>query len=501
MVYLLTEPYRGGIQGNPVPDPAPPPYLPVNWAIPFSLADIIGGTPPMAIDSSTGLLTAIPDIPGQFVFSVSVFEYRGDSLLSEVKRDYQLNVMNCPRNNPPQIIQPTGPQVNGDTLIFITEQDNCFQVTVVDQNFGTGVDSVMIEGTGDIFGDGNFPGPYATMADSGLSPLTTDLCWHPLCHQAGTIHQIILPAEDDWDCPEPHQVEKILYAKVVPAPPSPPNVRCVSVLDTNAISVTWVNPPETRLNGFNAYGLYRSDGSAWTQIAVLPDSLTSTYVDTTISDAFTQSYCYRLTTIKDCPNFLEGEPGDSACSIILDVLKINQVQSRVSWNPYLVWPNPIYEFYGDSTGTLFPIDTLDVTSTIYTQCFARARFRVRTIDPVTGCEVWSGYSAEAVHYDSVPAPIEICAVSVLDGDRALEINWEGAIDDDLVAVRLFRKRDDEVVWEKLRDDQNFTVRSYTDQGLDCDAHAYCYFLELEDFCGNFVYSDTTCSILLNVENQ
>ena len=193
---------------NPTPTAAPPPFGTVNWQPPYSLADILGGSPPMQIDSATGELFAVPGSPGQFVFSITVYEYRAGVLIGEIKRDFQINVQSCPRNNPPEIVPPTGPNVSGDTLYFIAEQDNCFTIQVVDNNApGFGIDSISIYGIGDIFDVGGAVNPpLATLADSGLSPLNAQLCWSPLCSQVGLESEIYLPAQDSWDCPPPHIV-------------------------------------------------------------------------------------------------------------------------------------------------------------------------------------------------------------------------------------------------------------------------------------------------------
>lgn len=501
LVYALTVPYAGGSQAQPVPFPLPPPYQPVTWNFPYSLANILGGTPPMNINTANGELFAIPDQLGQFVFSVSVYEYRAGVLLSEVKRDFQVNVMVCPRNNPPEIIPPTGQNVIGDTLIFITGQDNCFPITVLDQNSGLGIDSVVLNGVGDMFGGGSFPGPYATLADSGLSPLTTDLCWHPLCHQAGTLHEILLPARDNWDCPEPHRVYDTLYAKVIPATPEPPEVRCVSVNDPNSITITWLNPPATRLDGFSQYELFRSDGGPWVRVATITDSLVNTYTDATVVDAYTVPYCYRLATAKDCPTYLLGPPGGEGCSIIVDASYVSQVQSLVSWNPYTVWQNPTYTLYGDTLNDFFVIDSLDSTRYLYTLCNFQGRFRVVTVDPLTGCEAWSGFSPERIHKDSVPNPIVLCRVSVEEGDASIVLDWAQIIDDDITELRILRRRDDESSWDTIYSTSVFGITTLLDDGLDNDAHSYCYVIELEDFCGNIMSSNVSCSVLLTADSE
>ena len=106
IVYELCAPLLGGgINDNPVsaidgiaPDPeSPPPYNnTVVFTQPtFSLQNPLGRSANFKIDSSTGLITGIPNIQGQFVTAVCVSEYRNDTLLSVTRRDFQINVVTC----------------------------------------------------------------------------------------------------------------------------------------------------------------------------------------------------------------------------------------------------------------------------------------------------------------------------------------------------------------------------------------------------------------------
>ncbi len=96
LVYELCVPFDGASQGNPMPQPPfNPPYNPVSWQSPYSLNNMLGGVP-MEIDSVTGLLTATPNTLGQFVYGVCVKEYRNGVYVSETRRDFQVNVIQCP---------------------------------------------------------------------------------------------------------------------------------------------------------------------------------------------------------------------------------------------------------------------------------------------------------------------------------------------------------------------------------------------------------------------
>lgn len=94
--YSFCTPNQGADALNPQPTlPPPPPYAPIFWAPPYSVSNQIGGTPTMAVDNVTGLLTAQPSSVGQFVVGVCVNEYRNGVLLSTNVRDFQINVTEC----------------------------------------------------------------------------------------------------------------------------------------------------------------------------------------------------------------------------------------------------------------------------------------------------------------------------------------------------------------------------------------------------------------------
>jgi hypothetical protein len=92
LVYQMCMPLNGGTQAAPNPQPPElPPYDSIIWQPPYTLSNLMGGVP-MAIQSSTGTLTATPSFLGQFVYGVSVKEYRNGVYLGETRRDFQVNV-------------------------------------------------------------------------------------------------------------------------------------------------------------------------------------------------------------------------------------------------------------------------------------------------------------------------------------------------------------------------------------------------------------------------
>jgi gliding motility-associated-like protein len=93
--YKLCTPFNGASPAAPAPQPPnPPPYINVIWKAPFDLNNVLGGEP-LKIDPKTGLMTAKPNLIGQFVAGVCIDEFRKGKLISTTRRDFQYNVGAC----------------------------------------------------------------------------------------------------------------------------------------------------------------------------------------------------------------------------------------------------------------------------------------------------------------------------------------------------------------------------------------------------------------------
>lgn len=97
LVYELCVPYHGASVDAPQPGiPSPPPWTTVQWSGGFDVNNQITADPVFTLDSNTGLLQGTPTQIGQYVMGVCVKEYRDGVFVSEVRRDFQFNVVACP---------------------------------------------------------------------------------------------------------------------------------------------------------------------------------------------------------------------------------------------------------------------------------------------------------------------------------------------------------------------------------------------------------------------
>ena len=103
LIYKFCTPFQGATFAIPQPVPPDgPPFDTVVWVNPtYSLSNMLGGSFPLVIDSKTGIMTGVPQILGQFVIGVCIEEYDKvtKTLLSQTRRDFQYNVVNCTGSN------------------------------------------------------------------------------------------------------------------------------------------------------------------------------------------------------------------------------------------------------------------------------------------------------------------------------------------------------------------------------------------------------------------
>lgn len=104
LIYTFCSPFYGGgqDQNNPTqifgvaPQPdAPPPFTNVIFNAGFSGTNPMTADPALQINPSTGLITGVPTVIGQYVVGVCVDEFRNGQLIGRSFRDFQFNVTNC----------------------------------------------------------------------------------------------------------------------------------------------------------------------------------------------------------------------------------------------------------------------------------------------------------------------------------------------------------------------------------------------------------------------
>jgi hypothetical protein len=140
LVYSLVTPFNVHDPGEPVPTPQPLPIPPVQWTAGISEDYQVPGNPTLGI-STDGILRVTPTEEGLFVFSVKCEEYRDGVKIGEVRRDFQLFVIDCvpPGEKPDLLVQAPGNAMytqQPDTIVFAFEDDKCIDFKVTDRDGG-----------------------------------------------------------------------------------------------------------------------------------------------------------------------------------------------------------------------------------------------------------------------------------------------------------------------------------------------------------------------------
>ncbi|SHG83748.1 C-terminal domain of CHU protein family protein [Chryseolinea serpens] len=132
-----------------VPPLQPAPYPLVSYRDGFGINNIMKGNPDMRITRS-GFLTVTPTVQGLFVFAVRCEEFRDGKKIGEVRRDFQLLVVDqCAHDEPPQILgkklaDATFAYDNTMNVTFsntTADADRCIMVEVSDPDASNVVDN------------------------------------------------------------------------------------------------------------------------------------------------------------------------------------------------------------------------------------------------------------------------------------------------------------------------------------------------------------------------
>ncbi len=139
--YRLTVPLNGNSSADdPRPEPLPGPYSTIEFVQGINLGNIVPGSVPLQIDQN-GIISLTASQTGLYVFAIAVDEYRNGRKIGEVRRDYQLLVLDCPTASKPNVAfkadaEPTRYR-EGTTIILDPSEDRCGNLFVTDSDPNT----------------------------------------------------------------------------------------------------------------------------------------------------------------------------------------------------------------------------------------------------------------------------------------------------------------------------------------------------------------------------
>ncbi|MBF8965117.1 gliding motility-associated C-terminal domain-containing protein [Pontibacter sp. FD36] len=230
LVYELVTPLNGFTGGGSIskPIPSPAPYPEVMWRPGYDSANQILGSPPLRIDAQTGRLTVRPRNVGLFVFSVRIQEYRNGVKIGEVRRDFQLLVKDCPRNESPVVLAKAKAQKSyyrqGEILRIRPGEARCLDVvfTDPDPNSTLTLFAQAVNFSNSIY---SFSGTTSGVVNSTVASdsLRATLCFTECFDTAGEVYKLNLIVKDNA-CSLPRLDTLEVSFIIDPIPNEPPSI-------------------------------------------------------------------------------------------------------------------------------------------------------------------------------------------------------------------------------------------------------------------------------------
>lgn len=295
----------------PANGPHAGPYPDVQWLSPFSLTNVMRASPNLAI-SRDGLLTVTPSFNGLglYVFAVRCEEFREGRKIGEVRRDFQMFVVDeCPTAVPPQILGRTLSEgsFTHDEVMNVTfaagtpDANRCIEVRVTDDDINNLLDgfaedielrAVPVGFQEDI--SGILPALTSVQLTRANPAATFRLCF-PECPFVNRPFQVAIIAADDA-CSLPYLDTLLVNVTITP----PVNAPAVFITNDIAASVNEDSGIKTwDIEAFDA------DGDVMT-LTMLPLTGPTTLAQAGIS----------LTDVKQTGNTLTAKVRwDTRCSV------------------------------------------------------------------------------------------------------------------------------------------------------------------------------------------
>ncbi|MFN8355918.1 MAG: gliding motility-associated C-terminal domain-containing protein [Spirosomataceae bacterium] len=251
LVYSMAPPFRGTAStGNPTPiSTGNTAFSTVVWNTGYSPTNAIPGPIPLRIDKETGRLQVTAGQLGLFAFAVLIEEYRDGKKIGETHREFQLKVVDCPKNDPPlALLREKGKSTfynEKDILRVAADQSKCFNILITDRNVGQKV-SIVVRNV-------NFTDAGVTITPNQFTPTsTTDTLRTQICFGNCTesengkalVFEVI--ASDDG-CPFPQRDTLRVYMVVDPQSNNKPTVS--TDLPNNQATVVVGTPITFKVNG------------------------------------------------------------------------------------------------------------------------------------------------------------------------------------------------------------------------------------------------------------
>lgn len=299
------------------------------------------GSQSTQVNPSTGEITFLSNMIGNFNVKIKVTSFRNGQRISEIVHEMQLIVTNCSgNNNPPVVVGPFAGSFEttvmaGDLINFNLNstdievlQDGSPQINLIDP---TG----LLFGPNPTIDAGCLVGPCPTvdgLSISGTQGASVNFNWQTDCahlvdangNELDVVpYQFVFRVQDNY-CPIPEVIYETVTINVVnPGVIQAPQITCIQGAGTNNFTINWT--PVANPNGtFVSYQVHTVQNGL---IATIPAIGTTSYTHVGVVDDLD----YFITVVSGC-NGQAMRNSDTISNIYLNVSDLNPGIAVLDWN-------------------------------------------------------------------------------------------------------------------------------------------------------------------------
>lgn len=255
LTYKLVTPYQGySSAAVPAPSASSGPYPSVTWSNGISLTNVIPGKKPLAVNAATGQLTFTANRTGLYVFSVLAEEFRAGKKIGEIRRDFQLMVIDCPKSVKPRVYMKNpvaaGFYRAGTVINVPIDASRCFDLAIADSTLRDNINLQLrpLNFSGDLV---TFT-PTSGVLNGPTDTLRTKLCWNECAgNPPGQPYEFEIIASDN-SCPLPKRDTLLVRMNLEQKPNNTPvvstslnnNTAIVQAGETLTFNVTGSDMPD-----------------------------------------------------------------------------------------------------------------------------------------------------------------------------------------------------------------------------------------------------------------
>jgi gliding motility-associated-like protein len=328
--YSLIDPLNGNLDRNTASSGTATagPYSTTIWRNGYGNNKAISGEVPLSIDPSTGLISCNPSIPGVYVASIRVEEFRFGIKIGEVRLELQLTVTICPNTPPITSVTYINDILITTDSVTITIPDNvCFKIRGMDPS-----DSIYLRISMDSLDTSFTSRPVFDTISSGYRLVETTICWQSSCELEGLKKAIPfhLYAYDNG-CPISRNTASTFWIKFNPMPlVNSIDLLCMNLVSNKETYIYYGDSTDSGNPYFDKYLVYRGvDFDNFKIIDTIYQKGLRIYHDANAPNYNIVNYSYFMVGLNKCGN--PSPPSDTLSTFEqLEALPKKQVLKYVT---------------------------------------------------------------------------------------------------------------------------------------------------------------------------